>query len=57
VVRADLAWAHHHALPWVWRNLRGRSAGDGLTPKRPEPAFLRIGPSQRADGDLTMTVS
>jgi lysophospholipase L1-like esterase len=56
-VRADLAWAHHHALPWVWRNLRGRSAGDGLTPKRPEPAFLRIGPSQRADGDLTMTVS
>jgi lysophospholipase L1-like esterase len=40
-VRADLLWAQQHALPWVWRNLRGRSAGDGLTPKRPIPEPVR----------------
>jgi lysophospholipase L1-like esterase len=36
-VRADLQWAQLHALPWLWRTVRGRSAGDGLAPKRPEP--------------------
>jgi lysophospholipase L1-like esterase len=45
VVRADLAWAQQYALPWVWRNLRGRSAGDGIAPKRPEPAPVRVGTS------------
>jgi lysophospholipase L1-like esterase len=40
-VRADLIWAQQYALPWVWRNLRGRSAGDGLVPKRPKPAPVR----------------
>ena len=39
-VRADLQWAQLHALPWLWRVVRGRSAGDGLAPKRPEPAPL-----------------
>lgn len=37
-LRADLYWTYEHAMPWLWRNLRGRSAGDGLAPKRPEPS-------------------
>ncbi len=55
VVRADLVWAHHYALPWVWRNLRGRSAGDGLPPKRPQPALLPVSVPQRAGGDVSVT--
>jgi hypothetical protein len=34
--RVDVRWARVHAAPWVVRRLRGISAGDGLTPKRPE---------------------
>ncbi|MBZ4488590.1 GDSL-type esterase/lipase family protein [Microbacterium sp. cx-55] len=26
-------WLRRDALPWVWRRLRGRTAGDGLSPK------------------------
>jgi lysophospholipase L1-like esterase len=36
-----LTWAHQHALPFAWRLLRGRSMGDGLTPKRPDPLLLQ----------------
>jgi lysophospholipase L1-like esterase len=32
----DLQWAREHFLPWVGRHIRGRSSGDGLTPKRPD---------------------
>ncbi len=37
----DAVWARHHLFPWVIRRLRGRSSGDGVTPKRPsiEPLF------------------
>ncbi len=34
--RAELAWCRRHFLPWLWRHLRGRSSGDGITAKRPE---------------------
>jgi lysophospholipase L1-like esterase len=34
--QADLAWTKTHLLPWVRRQLRGESMGDGLVPKRPE---------------------
>jgi lysophospholipase L1-like esterase len=34
--QADLAWTKAHLLPWVGRQLRGESMGDGLVPKRPE---------------------
>jgi lysophospholipase L1-like esterase len=34
--QADLAWTRTHLLPWVRRQLRGESMGDGLHPKRPE---------------------
>ena len=29
------AWTVHHLGPWLGRRIRGRSSGDGLTPKRP----------------------
>jgi lysophospholipase L1-like esterase len=40
-LRSDLFWAYEHALPWLWRTVRGRSLGDGLQPKRPEPSPVR----------------
>jgi lysophospholipase L1-like esterase len=36
--REDLRWTREHLLPWVGRRLRGRSSGDGISPKRPELA-------------------
>lgn len=35
-------WLRRDALPWMWRRLRGRTAGDGLSPKLPD--YIRIGP-------------
>lgn len=32
---ADVTWVRTHLLPWVGRRLRGRSSGDGRTPKDP----------------------
>lgn len=34
-LRAEAAWVRAHAGPWVYRRLLGRSAGDGISPKRP----------------------
>lgn len=34
--QADLAWTRTYLLPWVRRQLRGESMGDGIRPKRPE---------------------
>jgi len=34
----DAEWLARHAAPWVARRLRGRAAGDGRDPKRPELA-------------------
>lgn len=41
-LRAEVAWGRAYFLPWVWRHLRGRSSGDGVTAKRPrlEPISL-----------------
>lgn len=33
--REDARWARAHLLPWAARHARGRSSGDGVTPKRP----------------------
>ena len=38
----DAAWAGRHLAPWVIRRVRGRSSGDGLTPKRPELAPVKV---------------
>jgi phosphatidylinositol alpha 1,6-mannosyltransferase len=32
----DAEWLARHAAPWMARRLRGRAAGDGRDPKRPE---------------------
>jgi lysophospholipase L1-like esterase len=32
---AQLQWTRNMLVPWIWRHLRGRSAGDGRAPKRP----------------------
>jgi lysophospholipase L1-like esterase len=32
----DLKWAREHVVPWITRQLRGESMGDGLAPKRPD---------------------
>jgi lysophospholipase L1-like esterase len=34
--RLDARWARVHAMPWVSRQLRGVSSGDGIPPKRPD---------------------
>ena len=39
--RMDLHWARAHAAPWVARQVRGVSSGDGMHPKRPELIPLR----------------
>ncbi|HEU5471741.1 MAG TPA: SGNH/GDSL hydrolase family protein [Actinophytocola sp.] len=44
--QADLAWTRSHLLPWVQRQIRGTSMGDGLQPKRPALAPV----SDPADG-------
>jgi lysophospholipase L1-like esterase len=47
--QADLAWTRTHLLPWVRRQLRGESMGDGLMPKRPElQPFAENGNGQAA---------
>lgn len=32
----DLGWGRDYFLPWVWRRLRGRTMGDGVSAKRTE---------------------
>lgn len=34
---ADVRWIGGHLAPWVGRRLVGRSSGDGVIPKRPQP--------------------
>ncbi|EHK87403.1 SGNH/GDSL hydrolase family protein [Saccharomonospora azurea] len=38
--RSDLEWTKTHLLPWIRRQLRGESMGDGILPKRPQLAPL-----------------
>ncbi|QBI53329.1 SGNH/GDSL hydrolase family protein [Streptomonospora litoralis] len=35
--RADAQWAREYFVPWVGRRLTGRSSGDSVAAKRPEP--------------------
>src|SRR5699024_9824713 len=39
-------WFTRHALPWVWRRLHGRAAGDGLSAKHSEYVVV---PNHRGD--------
>jgi lysophospholipase L1-like esterase len=38
---AQLQWTRNMLVPWIWRHLRGRSAGDGRAPKRPQLQGVR----------------
>ena len=35
-IQAEARWVRHHLAPWIWRHLRGRSSGDGISAKLPE---------------------
>lgn len=39
----DIGWAREYLLPWVVRRIRHQSSGDGISPKRPEPASVDRG--------------
>lgn len=41
------AWWRQHALPWVWRRLRGRVAGDGRTAKHDDYVYIGRSSSMR----------
>lgn len=37
LIRENVHWFFAFLLPWIWRRLRGRSSGDGRSPKYGEP--------------------
>jgi hypothetical protein len=39
-ISEEAAWVRGFVAPWIGRRLRGRSSGDGRTPKRPVPLVL-----------------
>jgi lysophospholipase L1-like esterase len=43
--KADAAWVKADVWPWVQRHLRGRSSGDGRSPKRPLPRPMPPAPA------------
>ena len=45
---AERAWWRKHALPWIWRRMRGRTAGDGLSAKH--DAYVWVGRSSAMSG-------
>jgi lysophospholipase L1-like esterase len=34
-VLSEVRWGSRYLVPWMWRHLRGRSSGEGITAKRP----------------------
>lgn len=38
---SGVSWLRAHALPWMWRRMRGRTAGDGLSAKHVDYVALR----------------
>lgn len=51
--RSDVTWARQFLVPWIRRQLRGQSMGDGLAPKRPRLAPLQVPPM--TSGAMTVT--
>jgi lysophospholipase L1-like esterase len=49
-VKTDAAWARDHLAPWIGRHMKGRSSGDGRSPKRPALAPVQPYPARRGDG-------
>ena len=42
------AWWRQHALPWVWRRMRGRVAGDGRAAKHDDYVYIGRSSSMRS---------
>lgn len=36
-VKSDVKWIFTFVIPWIWRRARGKSSGDGRSPKYAEP--------------------
>lgn len=45
---APRAWLTAHALPWIWRRINGRTAGDGIVAKHSDYVLI---PGRRRDGE------
>ena len=43
-IAEDLAWGRDYFVPWLWRRMRGRSAGDHRTAKLPSLTPIRAAP-------------
>ncbi|MEV4774524.1 GDSL-type esterase/lipase family protein [Microbacterium sp. LWH12-1.2] len=43
-------WWRRHALPWVWRRLHGRAAGDGRVSKHDDYVYLGRSPAREGVG-------
>lgn len=43
-IAEDLAWGRGYFVPWLWRRMRGRSAGDHRTAKLPALTPIRAAP-------------
>lgn len=44
----EIVWARRYLIPRIYRHLRGRSSGDGITPKRPDLQPFTMGGSSGA---------
>lgn len=44
------SWLRRDALPWIWRRLRGKTAGDGLSAKHTD--YVQVGGGGTADARL-----
>lgn len=44
-IAEDLAWGRDYFVPWLWRRMRGRSAGDHRTAKLPSLTPIRAAPA------------
>jgi lysophospholipase L1-like esterase len=43
-IAEDLAWGRDYFVPWLWRRMRGRTAGDHRTAKLPSLTPIRAAP-------------
>lgn len=43
---AEARWTRRYFLPWAWRHMRGRSSGDGASPKRPSLQTVSADPER-----------
>lgn len=47
-IPAQAGWLTRDALPWLWRRVRGRTAGDGIVAKHDDYVVIRRGDAARS---------